>query len=201
MIIVDGQQDTRSIAHFANLEEILNDLMQDKCMEDRIITDVYVNNEIFSEIYPHQAEDLASDSIECLEIKSVPTSQMAIDIAGEMTKVAKMMGSGGKNVARLFREGQDSEALELFQDVLDVVRDFLAMVGDLRERYLKNADDEFVMKTNELSELLTEMSEILENEDWILLSDLLEYEFAPQCDDWEVLSEQLHQKLMDRFAQ
>lgn len=201
MIIVDGQQDTRSIAHYANLEEILNDVMQDKSMENRIITDVFVNNEIFSEIYPHQAEDLASDSIERLEIKSVPTSQMAIDIAGEMTKVAKMMANGGINVARLFKESKDSDALELLQDVLDVVRDFLAMVGDLRERFLKNADDEFVLKTNELSELLSEMSEILENEDWILLADLLEYEFVPQCKDWEVLAQGLYQQLMDRFAQ
>ena len=92
--------------------------MSDASLEDRIITDVFVNNEIFSEIYPHQAEDLASDNIESIEIRSVPASQMAIDISGEMTKVTKMMESGGKNVARLFREGKDSDALELLQDLL-----------------------------------------------------------------------------------
>ena len=201
MIIIDGQQDTRTIASFANLEEILTDVMQDHSLENRIITDVYVNNEIFSEIYPHQAEDLSSDSIERLEIKSVPASQMALDIAGEMTKVTKMMESGGKNVGRLFREGKDSDALELLQDLLDVVRDFLAMVGDLKERYLDGADESFKAKTNDLSELLSEMSEILENEDWILLSDLLEYEFAPQCEEWQALTEEMHKDLLARFAQ
>ncbi|MBQ7586035.1 MAG: hypothetical protein IJU40_07295 [Desulfovibrionaceae bacterium] len=201
MIIVDGQQNTRAINNFANLEEILTDLMQDETMENRIITDVLVNNEVFSEIYPHQAEDLASDSIESLEIKSVPATQMALDIAGEMSKVTKMMESGGQNVARLLREGKDSDALELLQDLLDVVRDFLAMVGDLRERYLGGADNDFKDKTNNLSELLSEMSEILESEDWILLSDLLEYEFVPQCEEWQTLTTKLHQELMERFAQ
>ena len=201
MIIIDGQQDTRTIGNFANLEEILTDVMQDQSLENRIITDVYVNNEIFSEIYPHQAEDLSSDSIERVEIKSVPASQMALDIAGEMTKVTLMMESGGKNVARLFREGKESDALELLQDLLDVVRDFLAMVGDLTERYLGGKNESFKAKTNELSELLSEMSEILENEDWILLSDLLEYEFAPQCEDWQTLTEQMHKDLVARFAQ
>ncbi|MBQ9537450.1 MAG: hypothetical protein IJU79_06675 [Desulfovibrionaceae bacterium] len=201
MIIVDGQQNTRTIQNFDNLEEILTDLMQDKSMENRIITDVFVNNEIFSEIYPHQAEDLASDSIERLEIRSVPATQMALDIAGEMYKVTKMMQSGGKNTARLFREGKNTDALELLQDLLDVVRDFLAMVGDLRERYLSGADTEFKTKTNELSDLLSEMSDILETEDWVLLSDLLEYEFAPQCDEWEVLAHNLHKELVERFAQ
>ncbi len=201
MIIIDGQKTDKSIATFSNLEEILTDLMADKNMEDRIITDVFVNNEIFSEIYPHQAEDLATDSIESLEIRSVPASQMALDIAGEMTKVTTMMESGGRNVARLFREGKDSDALELLQDLLDVVRDFLAMVGDLRERYLGGTNEEFHSKTIELSDLLSEMSDILEGEDWILLADLLEYEFAPQCGDWKVLSESLHKELIQRFAQ
>lgn len=201
MIIVDGQKTDKSIAMFSNLEEILTNLMQEKTMEDRVITDVLVNNEIFSEIYPHQAEDLSSDSINSLEIRSVPSSQMALDIAGEMNKVASMMESGGTNVARLFREGKDSDALELLQDLLDVVRDFLAMVGDLRERYLGGADENFRSKTIELSDLLSEMSEILESEDWVLLSDLLEYEFAPQCVEWKSLSESLHKELIARFAQ
>ena len=201
MIIVDGHQSTRNISNFANLEEILTDIMSDASLEDRIITDVFVNNEIFSEIYPHQAEDLASDNIESIEIRSVPASQMAIDISGEMTKVTKMMESGGKNVARLFREGKDSDALELLQDLLDVVRDFLAMVGDLRERYLGGTDDNFRTKTLELSDLLSEMSDILESEDWVLLADLLEYEFTPQCEDWKELSEQIHHDLVERFAQ
>ncbi|MBR4742357.1 MAG: hypothetical protein IK079_05625, partial [Desulfovibrio sp.] len=160
-----------------------------------------VNNEIFSEIYPHQAEDLSSENINKIEIRSVPATQMALDIAGEMKKVAAMMESGGKNVARLFREGKDSDALELLQDLLDVVRDFVAMVGDLRERYLGGNDEEFQTKTLELSDLITEMSDILESEDYILLGDLLEYEFAPQCEDWKGLSEQLHKDLMKRFAQ
>ena len=201
MIIVDGQKSDKSIATFANLEEILTDLMSESSMRNRIVTDVFVNNEIFSEIYPHQAEDLASDSIETLEIRSIPATQMALDIAGEMSKVTTMMASGGKNVARLFREGKDSDALELLQDLLDVVRDFLAMVGDLRQRYLGGPNEEFQTKTVELSDLLSEMSDILESEDWILLADLLEYEFAPQCEDWKQISTELRKELVERFAQ
>lgn len=201
MIIVDGQKSEKSIATFSNLEELLTNLMSDKQMEDRIITDVFVNNEIFSEIYPHQAEDMATDGIESLEIRSVPASQMALDIAGEMTKVTLMMGKGAENVSRLFREGKDSDALELLQDLLDVVRDFLAMVGDLRERYLGGTNEEFHAKTIELSDLLSEMGDVLESEDWVLLADLLEYEFVPQCEDWKNLSEHLHKELISRFAQ
>ena len=201
MIIVDGMKSEKEVANFANLEEILTDIMNADSLADRVVTDVLVNNEAFSEIYPHQAEDLSSEDINTVEIRTVPSSQMALDISGEMYKVARMMSGGAKNIAQLLRESQESDALELLQDLLDVTRDFLAMLSDLRVRFLNGADREFKEKMEQLSDLLSEMSDVLESEDWILLADLLEYEFMPQCQDWQTVSEHLHQQLMERFAQ
>ena len=58
MIIVDGRQSDKKLSAFANLEDVLTDVMEDDSMSGRIITDVLVNDESFSEIYPHQAEDM-----------------------------------------------------------------------------------------------------------------------------------------------
>ena len=52
MIIVDGCKSDKEISNFANLEEVLTNLMDDEKMDDRVVTDVFVNNESFSEIYP-----------------------------------------------------------------------------------------------------------------------------------------------------
>ena len=201
MIIVDGCKSEKAISNFANLEEVLLNVMQEAKMEDRVVTDVLVNDELFSEIYPHQAEDLSSSDIKSIEIRTVPASQMALDIYGEMHKVAQLMLNGARNVARLFREAKDGDALELLQDLLDVTRDFLNMVSVLRSRYLNGANAEFAEKTQNLSDLISEMSDVLANEDWVLMADLLEYELAPQCEDWELVSDHLHKELMERFAQ
>ena len=134
MIIVDGCKSDKEISNFANLEEVLTTLMDDEKMDDRVVTDVFVNNESFSEIYPHQAEDVSCDTITSVEVRSVPAAELAVDMSAEMGKVARMMGSGALNVARLFREASDTDALELFQDLLDVTRDFMGMLGVLRER-------------------------------------------------------------------
>lgn len=201
MIIVDGCKSDKEISSFANLEEILATVMQDEKMDDRVVTDVFVNNEIFSEIYPHQAEDMSCDAISSVEVRSVPAAELAVDMAAEMGKVARMMGSGARNVARLFRDASDADALELLQDLLDVTRDFMGMLSALRERYLGGADEEFTLKAEKLADLLSEMSDVLENEDWILLADLLEYEFLPLCDEWLVVSEHLHEQMAKRIAQ
>lgn len=195
MIIIDGQPSKEQISNFNNLEELLAKIMEDERMAGRVITDVLVNNENFSEIYPHQAEDMSCDNIDSVEIRSVATDRMALDISGELGKVARIMASGAENCARLFRESKDSEGLELLQDLLDVTRDFMGMLSHLKDRYLGGADEAFVAKTENFSNLISEMSEVLENEDWILLADLLEFEFVPLCDEWRKYGDQLHGQL------
>ena len=129
MIIVDGRNSGKEISNFANLEEILVDVMEDEGMENRVVTDVLVNNEQFSEIYPHQAEDISTASITSVEVRSVEASEMALAIAGEMEKVALMMEKAAHEIARLFREASNTDALELLQDLLDVNRDFMSMLA------------------------------------------------------------------------
>ena len=201
MIIIDGAQSEKSITAFANLEELLKDVIQDDKMVDRVVTDVLVNNEAFSEIYPHQAEDIACTDISSIEVRSVPVAEMAVEMSAEMGKVAQMMGHGAREVARLFRAASDTDALELFQDLLDVTRDFMGMLGELRARYTNGAVPDFDQKTEKFSNMLSEMGDVLENEDWILLADLLEYEFLPVCNEWGQVSEHLRDQIVRRVAQ
>lgn len=185
MIIIDGQQSQMHIGNFANLEEILVQVVNEDAMNNRIVTDVIVNQETFSEIYPHQAEDIASDLLRSVEVRSVPVSEMAVNIAREMYKVSQIMANGSRQVSRMFRQAEDAEALELLQDLLDVTRDFMAMLSVLRSEFSLGNSKDFTQNSDQFSALLSEMTEVLENEDWILLADLLEYEFLPVCENWK----------------
>ena len=201
MIIVDGTQSKKDLHAFANLEELLKDVMQNETMEDRVVTDVLVNNEAFSEIYPHQAEDIACADLDSVEVRSVPLSKLAVDMSAEMGKVARMMGHGARQVARLFRQADDTDALELFQDLLDVTRDVMGMLSDLREHYSNSPAADYAERVESFSNLLSEMGDVLENEDWVLLADLLEYEFIPQCEEWQGVCETLHAQVAHHLAQ
>ncbi len=195
MITVDGRKSEQKISNFDNLEQVLTSVMEDEQMAGRVVTDVFVNNASFSEIYPHQAGDMSCENITSVDVRSEPASHMAVEMSAEMGKVARMMASGARNVASLIREARETDALELLQDLLDVTRDFMGMLGHLRDRYLGGADEEFVTRTEAFSNLISEMCEVLENEDWVLLSDLLEYEFMPMCDEWRVCGENIHRQL------
>lgn len=201
MIVIDGRQSEMLVGNFANLEEILVNVMSNEVMENRVVTDVLVNDESFSEIYPHQAEDIGSEFIKSVEVRSVPVGEMAVNIAREMYKVAQIMANGSKQVSRLFRQAEDAEALELFQDLLDVTRDFMGMLGVLRSEFALTGSKEFNDNVEQFSALLSEMSEVLENEDWILLADLLEYEFLPACEGWKKVIQMLREDIRQAVKQ
>ena len=195
MIVIDGHPSNLDIKNFENLEQLFNKVVEQGLLTDRVVTDVLVNDEPFSEIYPNQAEDIDVDEVSSVEIRTMPSEQMAVNITGELYKVVKLMGDGAKGVADLFRQADDAEALEMYQELLDVTRDFLNMIGVLHDGFKLEANVEFNQASESLSSLFTEMSDVLENEDWILLADLLEYEFLPTVELWKKVITHLREEL------
>lgn len=195
MIVIDGQQTGLNIKTFDNLEQLLVKVMEGDYLENRVVTDVLVNEEAFSEVYPHQAEDMAASGIQSVEIKSMHVTEMAVSIVDELFKVIKVMNAGARQVADLFRQADDSEALELLQDLLDVTRDFMSMVNVLRGEFAPGSEEVLSEHIEGVSEIFSEMLEVSENEDWVLLSDLLEFELRPAMDRWDTVLKEISREM------
>ncbi|WP_462325130.1 hypothetical protein [Desulfoplanes sp.] len=195
MIIIDGQESEYSVNNFENLEELLERVTADEHFQNRIVTDVLINDEVFSEIYPHQAEDIESDELDKVEVVSVSNQEMGRSIVSEMAKVVPLMAQGAEQIAGLFRQAEDLEALDTYQDLLEVARDFLGMVATLQDELGLSSNQEMGDVLQAFSELLSEMIEVQENEDWVLLADLLEYEFLPVVERWTPVIKDLETKV------
>lgn len=199
MIVIDGRTSDMQVSNFANLEEILVQVMEN-AMENRIVTDVFVNDEAFSELYPHQAEDIEASEIQKLEVRSVSVRDMASDVTGELHKVIRLMESGARRASELMRKAEITDALEVTSDLVDVTRHFLGTIGLLRSEYSIDRDAELAPLTERMSGLLDEMSEMIAEEDWFLLADLAEYEFLPACSEWDSVLENLAQDIASHKA-
>ena len=191
MIIIDGQQTDFNVSNFNNLEDLLVKVIKDRDLGERVVTDVLVNEESFSEIYPHQAEDVDTSDIEKVEIRTMDSITMAMNITRELYKVVTLMSKGGSEVAELFRQGEEARALEMYQDLLSVVRDFMNTVTVLKQDYQLTSQEDLDKGIEKLSELFSEMIEVQEKNDWNLLADLLEYEFLPLVDTWKKIVSEL----------
>ncbi len=195
MIVIDGRESGMALADFANLEEILLRVMEEDSMEHRIVTDVFVNEEAFSELYPHQAEDIESDEIERLEIRSVSMEEMAGDVIGELPKVIRIMAHGARSVASLLRRNELAEAFEMLQDMIAVSRDFLNTIQVLRSKYSTGADIDLDRLGDSIGDILGEITDVIGAEDWILVADLLEYEYVPACEGWNAVLRNLSEDI------
>ena len=191
MIIIDGQQTDFNVSNFNNLEDLLVKVIKDRDLSERVVTDVLVNEESFSEIYPHQAEDVDTSDIEKVEIRTMDSITMAMNITRELYKVVTLMSRGGSEVAELFRSGEETRALEMYQDLVSVVRDFMNTVTVLKQDYQLTSQEDLDKGIEKLSELFSEMIEVQEKNDWNLLADLLEYEFLPLVDTWKKIVSEL----------
>ncbi len=195
MIVVDGRTSDLSVKNFSNLEDLLVNVMESDKMNQRIVTDVLVDDEAFSEIYPHQSEDIDTSDMNKVEIVTMDTRDMAVNITRELYKVITLMSRGGSQVAEYFRQADDAEALDMYQDLLEVTRDFMGMVGTLTNEFRISHSSRMKKAVERLSELFSEMIEVQENEDWVLLSDLLEYEFLPLVENWKKIIAEIREEL------
>ena len=185
MIVIDGRQSSMELSSFANLEEILVKVMEEELTPEHIVTDVLVNAEAFTEIYPHHAEDVEIDEIESVEVRTMSVTEMAGEVSKELFTVIKIMQNGAKGVAGFLRQGDVAEGLEVLQDLLDVTRNFLATISVLHQRFPLSDTTAFEQTAATLDKLLSEMCDVMAEQDWLLLADLLEYELMPACEEWE----------------
>lgn len=185
MIIIDGRQSSMEIGNFANLEEILVKVMEDEVVSDHVVTDVLVNQEAFTEIYPHHAEDVEIDEIQSVEVRTMSMNEMAGEVTQELFTVIKIMQNGSRGVATFLRQGDTAEGLEVLQDLLDVTRHFLNTINVLHQRFPVQNTALYEDTAASLDKLLVEMCDVMGEQDWLLLADLLEYEFSPACEEWE----------------
>ena len=194
MIIIDGRESNLAITNYANLEEALVHIAAQEEMSQRIVTDVFVNNEPFSELYPHQAEDIASEHITELELRTVSNQQMTTDVLGELPKVIAIINSGSKTIARLFRAAEIAESLEMLQDMIAVSRDLLSTISIILE-INPNSDTtrNLTIFGEKFSDLLEEIGNSMQDEDWMLVADLMEYELIPECDKLSAIVDSIGQ--------
>lgn len=195
MILIDGRESSLSLANFANLEEVLTTIVEEEKLGERIVTDVLVNKEAFSELYPHQAEDIPTGDISHLELRTISLDEMATDVVAELPKVVDIMAKGSRRIADLLRQADLAEALEVMQDVIFVSRDFLSTVQVLRNQYSGGSSAELDKLSETLGGLLGEVADVMANEDWVLVADLLEYEYLPACEGWRVVINELSQSI------
>ena len=196
-VYLDEQQMDALSVKGNNLEEILSDIMASHLSDERIVSEVRINGETYSEPSPHAALTVSRTGIQRLDLLTVPLEQLAQILLDTGPGHLDILAEAAVRVAGEFRIGDEAEANDHFSVFLQALQDFFAFLGQVLTvmtiplAHLETEGLSAPVKLRELSQALTEINRRQEDEDWILLADCMEYELAPLLRDWQKILRQV----------
>lgn len=185
-----------------NLSEMLNDLMSNRLGDDRTIREVKVNGANFEEAVMGPAMTVGRTAIDRLDVDTLETREVAQHFLSRAHVFLEPIVYSVERVAELFRVGDEKDAsthyvrtlesLQLFMQTLQSTREALALDFEAAAVEGVSAQD----RLNRLSGLVRELLEAQEQEDWVLLSDVLQYDLAPELSAWNPLLPELRRQVL-----
>jgi len=183
-----------------NLEEILTRVMSEHMQPGKVITGVKINGSGYSEENPHDAASVPLKDIKTLEIDTMSAEEMARHFFNNRGKHLDLLIRGAEKISELFRIADETEANEHYVEYLENLRLFVQMIAQCKEAlhldlsaipFQKATVEDEVQK---LSNMMDQMLKVQENEDWVMLADLLEYELIPLLKEWNEILPVLQEK-------
>ncbi len=175
---------------FSNLEDLIYHVMSSHTAGDKLIVEVKVNDKTFSERWPGEAKIIPLDKIVKLEFITASLEEIASTMLADIPAQVESINKGLLEAAELYRVADEQEANLNFIKIVTSLRDFVNFVTQLKNANvipwekveIKGMDIDTYY--DRLIKLIDEMLDVQEDEDWILLADLIEYELVPIMNKW-----------------
>jgi len=198
LVTINEECIPEDFSHMRNLEEALVELNDRFVPPGQQLFQVRVNGEFFSERYPRESKYMELKEVNTLDLKTIPDGDMARVIVVEAVQQAGILCQAIEKSARLFRLSAEDEANLYFAQVVEALR-WLLMTWENAcqvlqvdpNQALASVDGHPVPFLQGLQDLVGEMLTISEDEDYILLADLMEYELLPTVREWQDILQNL----------
>jgi hypothetical protein len=130
-------------------------------------------------------------SVESLELELALLQDLVVNNLINAKEYLEKLIPGLQNAADLFRMGNEQEANQYYLQILDGIDWFsqviLTIVNAQVDIFKEQTLEE---RQKKLTDFMAQMLEANQNQDWVLMADLLEYEMIPFYKEWqEVLSQ------------
>ena len=169
------------------LEEVMNAIV--KSRQNSYIRRIWLDGQEVSSDSQDTLKTLTT-SVELLELELAELQDLLANNLTNAKDYLVRLIPGFQKAADLFRMGNEQEANQYYLQVLDGIEWFSQVVIIIVSTQ-KNKSEEKSLEERQkkLTDLMSQMLEANQNQDWVLMADLMEYEMIPFYKDWkEVLS-------------
>ncbi|MBC8286216.1 MAG: hypothetical protein H8E42_01945 [Nitrospinae bacterium] len=186
-ISINGAETQDPSIQGETLAEVLNAIL--KSRQDSYIRRVWLDGQEVSS----SSEDTLKTSAASVGLLELELGQLQDLLATNLTNAKEYLERlipGFQKAADLFRMGSEQEANQYYLQILDGIEWFSQVVLTIvNAQENKLGEINLEERQKQLTDLIAQMLEANQNQDWVLMADLLEYEMIPFYKDWqEVLS-------------
>ncbi len=153
--------------------------------DDKSRSDINQINELFHDVTTLFRVLLCSDALKNLIIQSVDSPDVLFKTLLDLKTLVPQQVDNLEAIAGLYQKGKDNEALEIIHTLVDFLYLYMRTCYQVSPVFGIHLAD-IVLNNQSLEELnirlqdmLSEIVEIMENNDIVSLSDILEYELKP----------------------
>jgi hypothetical protein len=184
-IIVNGTSMENVPVQGENLEDILYDL-QKSHLSGAIVGEILVNGSCYEEDVPHAAIEVDLDEIQTLELTTLTTEEIGRHFLANGGSMLRAMLSALPKITEMFRLGDEAEANEHYLRLLESLQFFLTTLkttsAALGIEFINSDgnDTPLEIKLQRVSDIFSDLLRIQEQNDWIYLADILDYDLTPE---------------------
>lgn len=184
------------------LQDVIQYLLDNEIGSDRALKGVLVNGAPYSVAEMGPATAMPVAEVESLEIETALAREVAMDFMAQAPVYLGAISQAVSAVAELFRVADERDASEQYIAVLESLQLFLSMLEESRRllqldlALVVHQEKTAAESLESLSALIKKLLDAQEKEDWVLLADLLEYDLAPELDNWSTLTGLLREQAL-----
>ena len=189
-IFIDGQEQELDLTQSVTLGDVFTQVAEAVEVSGRIMANASLDGTVLAEEETMSRMKLSADNIGRIDVGTVSAKELAVEALSTMGEYLGRLNAELLRVAGLWRVGNDLEANESFAQCVEGIRWFRRSV-DLSRQVLALQFDQIMVDGRSLKSLdeqfdrnVDEMLEAQGDADWILMADLVEYEFNPNLDGW-----------------
>ncbi|MBT5376550.1 MAG: hypothetical protein HOL15_07030 [Nitrospinaceae bacterium] len=169
------------------LKEVLDAILKNR--EDSYIRRVWLDGQEVSST----AQDSLMTSTSSIALLELEVANLQDVLANNLVNVKEYLEKlipGFQKAADLFRMENEQEANKYYLQILDGVDWFSQVIVTIMQSWGEKLEGQSLEeRQKKQTEFMAQMLEANQNQDWVLMADILEYEMIPLYEDWrEVLA-------------
>ena len=182
-ISINGAEAEESSFQGETLKEVLDVIL--KSRRDSYVRRIWLEGQEVSS----SAMDTLMTSITSIELLELELAHLGDLLANNLANAKEYLEKlipGFQKAADLFRMGNEQEAHKFYLQILDGIDWFSQVVLNIVKSRGNQVEGQSLGDRQEkLTGLMAQMLEANQNQDWVLMADLLEFEMIPYYEDWQ----------------